>query len=175
MFGVYKNIGYRCHREGIRVLRCLSYGLPVRISDKTPPGGADASTTEAQGFTKIIDYPDQGPPIPDWQKREGEELKVLRARLLYQSRKRGMSENCLVLSHFAAKYLDTFDRAQLEEYDFLVNKPSNDWDLYYWIMQKKETPEEFNVPMMDLLKEYVKNEEMEIRSKQPNLKETSDD
>ena len=154
-------------RHGNQVIRCLSYGQPQRCSDGT--------TDKTPGFAKIIDFPqDQGPPIPEWEMREGEELHTLRARLLYQSRKRGMTENCLVFSHFAARYLESFDRAQLEEYDFLINKPSNDWDLYYWIMEKRDTPVEYDVPMMKLLKEYVKNEEMEIRSKQPNLKESSE-
>lgn len=38
-------------------------------------------------------------------------------RLLYQSRKRGMLENDLLLSTFAAKYLETFTEQQIEQYD----------------------------------------------------------
>lgn len=38
-------------------------------------------------------------------------------RLVYQSRKRGMLENGLLLSTFAAKYLNKFDEKQLDEYD----------------------------------------------------------
>ena len=34
----------------------------------------------------IIDRPDMGPPIPPYQKREGETSDVKKARLLYQSR-----------------------------------------------------------------------------------------
>lgn len=38
-------------------------------------------------------------------------------RLIYQSRKRGMLENGLLLSTFAKKYLNDFDDEQLRLYD----------------------------------------------------------
>lgn len=38
-------------------------------------------------------------------------------RLLYQSRKRGMLENDLLLSTFAAVYLEKFTDRQIEQYD----------------------------------------------------------
>ena len=53
-------------------------------------------------------------------------------RLLYQSRKRGMLENGLLLSTFASKYLDSMTEDELMQYDMMINFPSNDWDLYYW-------------------------------------------
>ncbi len=40
-----------------------------------------------------------------------------RARLLYQSRKRGMLENDLLLSTFAQRYLKEWKLQELEEYD----------------------------------------------------------
>lgn len=36
-------------------------------------------------------------PLPPWQARPHEPLASKRARLLYESRKRGMLENCLLL------------------------------------------------------------------------------
>ena len=120
-----------------------------------------------------IDFPDMGPPIPEYQKKDNEEVEIKRARLLYQSRKRGISENGLLLGNFAAKYLQTFDNNQLENFDDLINKPSNDWDLFYWMLEKDVTPKEFDTPVMDLLKEYCKNEEMEARYQQPELNPVS--
>ncbi len=40
---------------------------------------------------------DTEPPIPEYKPRAGETVEVQRARLLYQSRKRGMLENGLLL------------------------------------------------------------------------------
>jgi succinate dehydrogenase assembly factor 2 len=34
----------------------------------------------------------------------------------------------------------------------LINLPSNDWEIYYWATENKETPEEFNNVVMDMLK-----------------------
>ena len=39
-------------------------------------------------------------------------------------------------STFAGKYLDTLNEEELNLYDTLINKPNNDWDLYYWIVGK---------------------------------------
>lgn len=125
----------------------------------------------ARGFSSKmpVDFPDMGPPIPEFVKKENESIEILRSRLLYQSRKRGMSENGLLLSNFAATYLKDFSREQLDDFDTLINKPSNDWDIFYWILGKSETPEEFDTPIMNMLKKYIKNENMEARYHQPDL------
>ncbi|VVC94866.1 unnamed protein product [Leptidea sinapis] len=71
-------------------------------------------------------------------------------------------------STFAKKYLDGFSEQQTMMYDRLINSPSNDWDIYYWIVQKKPTPEEFDNEIMNLLKKHAKNEDRVMLS-QPNL------
>lgn len=101
--------------------------------------------------------------------RENESITDKRARLLYQSRKRGMLENGLILSTFAGRYLSSFNDQQLNLYDKLINLPSNDWDLYYWATEVKDTPKEFKNEIMELLKRHVKNELKETRFKQPDL------
>lgn len=39
-------------------------------------------------------------------------------------------------STFAKKFLSSMTVEQLELYDRLINKPSNDWDIYYWAIGK---------------------------------------
>lgn len=87
----------------------------------------------------------------------------------YQSRKRGMLENDLLLSTFAAKYLKTMSATQTEMYDNLINKPSNDWDIYNWAVGSKETPPEYENEIMDMFREHVKNEKKEVRLRMPDL------
>lgn len=53
------------------------------------------------------------PPLP----RDNESLETLRARLVYQSRKRGTLECDLLLSTFADEYLAGMSREELKEYD----------------------------------------------------------
>lgn len=38
-------------------------------------------------------------PLPPWQERTDEPIETKRARLLYESRKRGMLENCILLRY----------------------------------------------------------------------------
>jgi len=111
--------------------------------------------------------------IPAYEEKQNEPVSQKRARLLYQSRKRGMLENCLLLSTFASKHLKNFSENELKMYDRLINLPSNDWDIYYWATGVKDTPEEFNNKIMELLKEHVSNPDRETRFKEPALEPMS--
>ncbi|OQE08840.1 hypothetical protein PENVUL_c008G09966 [Penicillium vulpinum] len=87
-------------------------------------------------------------------KRVGEDLTTKRARLLYQSRKRGILESDLLLSTFADVYLGKMDYDQLVEYDGFLDE--NDWDIYYWATQ--DPPEEISAsaPKEDTITENWK-------------------
>lgn len=56
-----------------------------------------------------------------------------------------------------------------ENYFRLINKPSNDWDIFYWSNGVKPTPTEYDTEVMQLLKEHVKNINKESRFQQPDL------
>ncbi|KAI5288557.1 succinate dehydrogenase assembly factor 2 [Ascosphaera aggregata] len=74
-------------------------------------------------------------------KREGEDIVTTRARLLYQSRKRGTLETDLLLSTFASSYLPRMNHEQLKAYSSFLDE--NDWDIYYWATQPSlGSPEE---------------------------------
>lgn len=111
------------------------------------------------------------PTIPPFIEKFEEPIVEKRARLLYQSRKRGMLENGLLLGSFANKYLADFNEEQLVLYDRLINLPSNDWDIFKWATENLETPEEFQTEVMDLLKEHAKNKHKESRVMLPSLPE----
>jgi len=111
----------------------------------------------------------QEPWIPEYIEKFEEPIADKRARLVYQSRKRGMLENGLLLGSFAKRYLNEFDEEKLALYDRLINLPSNDWEIYYWATDTKPTPEEFNNVVMDMLKEHAKNENRESRITLPDL------
>nr|AKV71238.1 mitochondrial complex succinate-ubiquinone oxidoreductase subunit 5 [Tetranychus cinnabarinus] len=144
-------------------VRILSLGSPQLASNRWFSCG---NNNDKDNYVESCESTE--PPIPMYQ-RFNESIEVKRARLLYQSRKRGMLENDLILSTFAHRYLNTFDAQQLDVYDSLINGPSNDWDLFYWVVGKKETPPAFENPIMDLLKEHAKNHARENRTRQPPL------
>ncbi|XP_044281941.1 succinate dehydrogenase assembly factor 2, mitochondrial isoform X2 [Varanus komodoensis] len=108
-------------------------------------------------------------PLPPWQARPHEPLQTKRARLLYESRKRGMLENCLLLSFFAKENLNQMNEQQLDLYDRLINEPSNDWDIYYWATEAKPAPEIFENEVMEMLRQFTKNKKREKRLQQPDL------
>lgn len=98
-------------------------------------------------------------PLP----RVGEEPEVKRARLLYQSRKRGILETDLLLSRFAEKYLKTMTVAQMEEYDKLLDE--QDWDIYYWATrsEQKKCPEKWEQSeVMAKLRELAENKKRDL-------------
>ncbi|KAK7739217.1 Succinate dehydrogenase assembly factor 2 mitochondrial [Cytospora paraplurivora] len=66
-------------------------------------------------------------------RRTGEDIATTRARLTYQSRKRGTLESDLLLSTFAAAYLPALSPELLAQYDLFLDE--NDWDIYYWATQ----------------------------------------
>ncbi|KAG7160992.1 succinate dehydrogenase assembly factor 2, mitochondrial-like [Homarus americanus] len=109
------------------------------------------------------------PTIPPYEEKVGEPIHMKKARLQYQSRKRGMLENGLILGTFAHKYLDAMNEKQLSLYDRLINLPSNDWEIFYWATGVRPTPPEFDNEIMTMLKDFVKNEDRENRTLQPNL------
>ncbi|XP_043520740.1 succinate dehydrogenase assembly factor 2, mitochondrial-like [Frieseomelitta varia] len=120
-------------------------------------------------FQDITHPESREPDIPLYTQRNEENKDIKKARLLYQSRKRGMLENGLLLSTFAKKYLSSFNDKQLHLYDCLINLPTNDWDIFYWATGAKPTPPEFDNEIMDLLKKHIKNEERQARIMQPEL------
>ncbi|KAK9460653.1 Flavinator of succinate dehydrogenase-domain-containing protein [Lipomyces oligophaga] len=97
-------------------------------------------------------------PLP----RPGESVEHKRARLLYQSRKRGILETDLLLSRFAKTYLSDFSLQELEEYDKFLDE--YDWDIYYWVTDKKPVPERWqNAKVFTMLKEQVQSGEAAMR------------
>lgn len=103
--------------------------------------------------------------------RKGESIDKKRARLIYQSRKRGILETDLLLSRFAAKYLKDMSLEELEEYDSLLNEL--DWDIYYWATKNFETsplPKKWeNSKLLEKLQNFSQNKEKEIL-RMPDLK-----
>uniref|UniRef100_A0A674BC31 Succinate dehydrogenase complex assembly factor 2 n=1 Tax=Salmo trutta TaxID=8032 RepID=A0A674BC31_SALTR len=101
-------------------------------------------------------------PLPPWTEKDGETADIKRRHLLFQSRKRGMLENCIFLS------LNTMSEHQLRQYDRLINEPSNNWDIYSYF-QAQPVPDVCTGEIMDLLKEFTKNRDQEQRLDAPNL------
>ena len=75
----------------------------------------------SRGFATASEPPIAETPLAQPIDRSHETPDVRRARLLYQSRKRGILETDLLLSTFAHKYLSTMSDSEMREYDHVTN------------------------------------------------------
>merc|ERR1712179_597205 len=82
--------------------------------------------------------PSREPWIPEYIDKFEEPIAEKRSRLMYQSRKRGMLENGLLLGSFANKYLAEMDEEKLTLYDRLINLPSNDWEIITGLWDRRK-------------------------------------
>ncbi|KAK4236683.1 endoplasmic reticulum vesicle protein 25 [Achaetomium macrosporum] len=114
----------RAHQPFRVILPLVSQRFSSSSSQPQPP--RDLEVGELQGAKFKIE------PL----RRVGEDPATMRARLLYQSRKRGTLESDLLLSTFASAHLAHMTPAQLAEYDLFLDE--NDWDIYYWATQDPE-------------------------------------
>ncbi|TFK02298.1 T-cell activation Rho GTPase-activating protein [Platysternon megacephalum] len=179
---------------GLRLLSLSRRALRARRPTSLPARRGYRGGSPADSRKDLLEI-----PLPPWQERPSEPLQAKRARLLYESRKRGMLENCLLLSispgapwlcrgspfpHggeprlplgsgpgpvLFSENLNSMTERQLNLYDRLINEPSNDWDIYYWATEAKPTPEVFENDVMVMLREFTKNKNKEQRLRQPDL------
>ena len=123
-------------------------GLPSSSSSPLPPspspsssspspsspsprlGGSFGDTPVELGVGEITEGKFRIEPL----RRRGEDIETMRARLTYQSRKRGILEADLLLSTFAHGHLGRMGPQLLEQYDRFLDE--NDWDIYYWATQQ---------------------------------------
>lgn len=82
------------------------------------------------------------------------DLATQRARLVYQTRKRGTLETGLLISTFATpQRLEQMGREELTELDRLLKVP--EWTLYYWGIGKAQPPKESGFEDSQLLRECL--------------------
>ncbi|KAI0319305.1 Flavinator of succinate dehydrogenase-domain-containing protein [Amylostereum chailletii] len=106
-------------------------------------------------------------PPPQPLPRPNELLETTRARLVYQSRKRGTLESDLLLSTFAQENLAGMGADELREYDKLLDEA--DWDIYYWATGKRATPDRWaHSTVLEKLRVHARNEGKAVR-RMPDL------
>jgi len=155
-YPMLRTVGLFSRRLALRIprgVRPLHVSAPVFV--KVEPELQD-------NLTEVLLEP---PPRPN------ENTETKRARLLWQSRKRGILETCVILGKFAKLYLPEMSHAELEEYDQFMNE--NDWDIYYWVTNTPDAPTPLperwqKSPLMVKLRQVGENKEREIMV-QPDL------
>ncbi|KAF9085163.1 succinate dehydrogenase assembly factor 2 [Mortierella sp. GBA35] len=131
------------------------------------------TSTESSAPARVLDHDDARdmdpdgfqtpytnlPPLP---RDPNESLETIRARLTYQSRKRGILETDLLLSTFAKEFLGKMTLEECRRLDKFMDEP--DWDIYYWVTGKKEVPERWKGDLVfEQIVKHAKNEGRVVR------------
>jgi len=152
-------VSLRAHLFTLHHIRRFLTTPHIRSTDPWPLPGTP------QHMASSISHPDLPRPIP--VPRHNESIETLRARLVYQTRKRGTLESDLILSTFAQDQLTTFSEQELREFDKLLDEP--DWDVYYWCTGGKAPPARWrDSVVLEKLKIHVRNEGKAVR-RMPDL------
>lgn len=101
-----------------------------RMTGGTQKGAPDSGANSELGVGEMEGAKFKVEPL----RRTGEDANTMRARLVYQSRKRGTLESDLLMSTFADANLPKMTMAQMAQYDLFLDE--NDWDIYYWATQE---------------------------------------
>jgi hypothetical protein len=112
-------LGRLLNTTGIQ--RSDPYPLPhtpqhVNAGGRRIPSGADAPYSSGSLETDV-DLADPELPFPEPLPRPNETTETLRARLVYQTRKRGTLESDLIMSTFAKEHMEHMTEQELKEFD----------------------------------------------------------
>lgn len=162
------------HRRFLSAVTSSTRGFSLSRSVKADPWPLPHSPEHMASTETPSDLP---PPTPI--PRINESVNTLRARLVYQSRKRGTLESDLLLSTFARDNLPVMSEQELQEYDrvgfpaeTLMTRRSSvlqlldepDWDIYYWATGNRTAPERWrDTPLLQKLAKHAKNEGKTVR------------
>lgn len=128
-------------RRGLASTATIRADQPSRPLDPFPLpfdpalAEAEAARNAQRDPTEVVDGWQLPPPLD----RTGESPETMRARLIYQTRKRGILETDLLLSTFARDFLPSMSVEEMKVFDKLLDEP--DWDIYYWSIEKRPAPE----------------------------------
>ncbi|KAJ1909177.1 Succinate dehydrogenase assembly factor 2 mitochondrial [Tieghemiomyces parasiticus] len=99
--------------------------------------------------------------IPTRVLRPNETVEQQRKRIIYQTRKRGILENDLLLANFIDRHITGYTIAQLRELDLILETP--DWNLYYYLTDKMDVPADLVAcSIWPDLKAYVREERVTV-------------
>jgi antitoxin CptB len=79
-------------------------------------------------------------------------LDARRRRILFRSWHRGIREMDLIMGQFADAHIGELTEAELDIYELLIEVP--DRDLFTWLTDAAETPENYDTPVFRKVKAF---------------------
>ena len=77
-------------------------------------------------------------------------------RLMFRAHHMGSNENDILFGGFAEKYLASLTPDQVDRFETLIAEP--DTDLFNWVTNKADVPEQFDHDVTVMIKNFVQNE-----------------
>ncbi|KAK8844748.1 hypothetical protein IAR55_006598 [Kwoniella newhampshirensis] len=142
-------------------IRLLNKNEPLSDPYQLPLSNPDLASLASRSTSALSENSEEW-DMPQPLDRTGEDEQTLRARLIYQTRKRGTLETDLILSTFARDELPRMTVEEMLQFDKLLDEP--DWDIFYWSVQKREPPPKWkDTAILAKLIKHAKNEGKVVR------------
>ena len=93
--------------------------------------------------------------VPPDQTTENSADETRRKRMRFRCWHRGIKETDLLLGRFADACIFELSEDRLGELEALMEAP--DWDIYAWVSRGKDTPPEFDTPLMQMLQDFTRD------------------
>lgn len=84
--------------------------------------------------------------------RSSADLDPRRRRILFRSWHRGLREMDLIMGQFADSRIGELSDVELDEFELLIEVP--DRDLLMWITGERDVPENYDLPVYRMLKDF---------------------
>ena len=84
------------------------------------------------------------------------DLETYKKKIIYKASHRGSKEMDILLGSFINKYVELFNKNELQQFDLILD--NYDDDIYQWILGKSDIPNEYQNRVFFLLLNNTQNQ-----------------
>tara|TARA_B100001769_G_C22040353_1_gene559119 strand:+ start:338 stop:601 length:264 start_codon:yes stop_codon:yes gene_type:complete len=84
------------------------------------------------------------------------DLETYKKKIIYKASHRGSKEMDILLGNFINKYVELFNKNELQQFDLILD--NDDDDIYQWILGKSDIPNEYQNRVFSLLLNNTQNQ-----------------
>ena len=84
------------------------------------------------------------------------DLETYKKKIIYKATHRGSKEMDILLGNFINKYVELFNKNELQQFDLILD--NDDDDIYRWILSKNDIPNKYQNRVFSLLLNNTQNQ-----------------
>ena len=84
------------------------------------------------------------------------DLETYKKKIIYKASHRGSKEMDILLGNFINKYVELFNKNELQQFDLILD--NDDGDIYQWILGKIDIPNRYQNRVFSLLLNNTQNQ-----------------